>query len=160
MDPYLKSLRSVLGSRCIVVPGVRAIILNDREEVLLHRRTDTGCWSLPAGAVELNETALDGLRREVREEVNLEVHKAEPMALYSGPSQRFKYPNGDEIQGFAVAFIVRNWSGDPEADGVEGSEVRFWQLEALPGNLVKTHAQTLADFRQYQGKFLLPEACG
>jgi ADP-ribose pyrophosphatase YjhB (NUDIX family) len=158
MGPYLQSIRSCLGSQCILVPGVRAIILNDREEILLQRRTDLDCWGLPAGSVELGETALEALKREVREETDLEVRCAEPMALYSGPSQRFRYPNGDEIQGFSVAFIVRDWIGKPRADGVEGSEVRFWPVDALPRNLVAIHARTLEDFRHYRGGFLLPDA--
>ena len=155
MGPYLKTIREHIGSQCILLPGVRAIILNDRDEVLLQRRTDLNCWGLPAGSVELDETALEALKREVREETNLDVLQAEPMALCSGPSQRFKYPNGDEIQCFSVAFIVRNWSGTPKADGVEGSEVRFWSLNDLPQDMVTIHARTLADFKQYQGSFLL-----
>ena len=155
MGPYLESIRSRLGHQCILLPGVRAIILNDRGDVLLQRRTDMACWGLPSGSVELGETALQALKREVREETALEVRQAEPMALYSGPSQRFRYPNGDEIQGFAVAFIVRDWAGDPKADGVEGSEVRFWATDELPEDLVNIHRQTLADYRAYHGHFFL-----
>jgi ADP-ribose pyrophosphatase YjhB (NUDIX family) len=155
MGPYLESLRSRLGSQRVMLPGVRAIILNEREEVLLQRRTDMALWGLPSGSVELDETALEALVREVREETSLEVCQSEPMALYSGPSQRFTYPNGDEIQCFSVAFIVRDWTGEPRADGVEGSEVRFWPLDALPADLVPMHARTLDDIRQYDGQFLL-----
>lgn len=155
---YVESIRSCLGSRCILLPGVRAIILNDCQEVLLQRRTDLDCWGLPAGSVELSETAFEALKREVREETGIEVRRAKPMALYSGPSQRFKYPNGDEIQGFSLAFIVRDWTGTPKADGFEGSAVRFWPVDALPENLVAVHARTLNDFRQYHGGFLLPDA--
>jgi len=156
MISYLEFLRSRLGTARVLLPGVRAIILNDRDEVLLQRRTDLACWGLPAGSVELDETAFEAMVREVREETGLEVCQAEPMALYSGPGQRFTYPNGDEIQCFSVAFIVRRWMGTPEADGVEGSEVRFWPLTALPDDLLPLHAATLEDFRQYQGRFMLP----
>jgi len=155
MGPYLESIRSRLGPQCILLPGVRAIILDDDGRVLLQRRTDLDCWGLPSGSVELDETAFEALKREVREETRLEVQQAEPMALYSGPSQRFQYPNGDEIQCFSVAFIVRDWVGEPKADGVEGSEVRFWPTDALPENLVNIHARTLDDFKQYDGRFLL-----
>lgn len=155
MGPYLESLRSRVGSQRILLPGVRAIILNDQEDVLLQRRTDLALWGLPSGSVELDETAVEALTREVLEETRLNVLQAEPMALYSGPSQRFQYPNGDEIQCFSVAFIVRDWTGEPRADGVEGSEVRFWPLGALPAELVPIHARTLDDFKQYDGRFLL-----
>jgi len=156
MGPYLKGLRKHVGSRCVMVPGVRAIILNDRDEVLLQKRTDVDCWGLPAGGVELDETALQALKREVKEETQLDVRRAEPMAFYSGPSERFTYPNGDQVQCVSVAFIVRDWTGTPRADDVEGSEVRFWPLEALPADLVAIHARTLNDFKRYTGDFLLP----
>ncbi len=157
MGPYLEGIRSRIGSRRLLLPGVRAIILDADGRALLQRRTDLGCWGLPSGSVELEETAAEALRREVREETGLIVNHAEPMGLYSGPDQRFRYPNGDEIQCFSVAFIVRDWDGVPQADGVEGREVRFWRLEALPSDIVAIHARTLNDFEHYRGAFLLPD---
>jgi ADP-ribose pyrophosphatase YjhB (NUDIX family) len=155
MGSYVEAIRSRVGAQCVFVPGVRAIILNDRGEVLLQRRADLGRWALPSGSVELDETALAALRREVLEETGLHVHRAEPMGLYSGPDQRFVYPNGDEVQSFAVAFLVRAWSGTPAADGVEGTEVRFWPLTALPADLIEMHERTLRDLGRYTGEFLL-----
>ena len=67
MSPYLHSIRKQVGKQCILLPGVRALILNDRNEVLLQHRTDLDCWGLPAGSVELDETALEALKREVLE---------------------------------------------------------------------------------------------
>jgi mutator protein MutT len=154
---YLRNIRAKVGTQRIFNPGVRAVILNDRDEVLLQRRTDMECWGLPAGGVELGETALEALKREVFEETALEVLNAEPMALYSGRKQQFSYPNGDQIQCFAVAFIVREWRGVPQADGEEGSEVRFWPLDELPEQIMGIHIQVLNDFRAYEGKFMLDD---
>jgi len=155
MGAYVAGLRATAGSQCLFLPGLRAIILNQHNAVLLQRRTDTGCWGLPGGSLELEDTALEALRREIKEETDLDFQHAEPMALYSGPSQRFRYPNGDEVQPFALAFIVREWSGVPRADGEEGSEVCFWPLDLLPQDLFPLHAQTLADYRKYSGQFLI-----
>ncbi|MDD5599208.1 MAG: NUDIX hydrolase [Victivallaceae bacterium] len=151
---YISKIRSRMGHECVFNPGVRAVILNEKGEVLLQCRTDTGRWGLPAGGVELGETALDALKREVFEETGLQILDAEPLALYSGPEQRFKYPNGDEVQCFAVSFIVRKWSGVPRADGDEGSELCFRPLDDLPDNLVEIHVRVLDDFRRYDGRFI------
>lgn len=155
MNDYLRSMRELVGRRRLLLPGVRAIIVNDQGEVLLQRRTDMPLWGLPSGSVELDETAWETLKREVKEETSLEVLQAQPMALYSGPSQRFTYPNGDEIQCFSVAFIVRRWEGEPQADGVEGSEVRFFPLSHLPTHVVRIHEETLRHYRNYDGTFFL-----
>ena len=156
MNDYVRTMRDLVGSRRIFAPGVRAILLNEAGDVLLQRRTDMPLWGLPSGSVELDESAFDALEREVAEETSLRILEAEPMALYCGPSQRFTYPNGDEIQCFSVAFIVRRWEGQPRADGVEGSEVRFFPLSELPEDLAPVHRQTLEDFGRYKGTFLVP----
>lgn len=160
MEPYAIMIRTLVGNRCIFVPGVRALIINDEGEVLLQHRSDTGFWGLPGGGVELGETALEALKREVLEETGLIVISAEPMALYSGLQQRFAYPNGDEVQCFAVAFIIRQWEGRPRPDGNEGTELRFWSRTRLPGNLVPVHAETLSDLERYRGLFLLSGETG
>jgi len=152
---YLQEIRKKIGSHKIFVPGVRAIIVNYTGDILLQRRRDNDLWGLPGGSVEIDETAIEALKREVREETALQVTEAEPMALYCGPRQKFSYPNGDQVQCFAVAFIVHKWEGSPRADGLEGSVVRFFSISELPESLVPVHRQTLEDYVRYDGTFLL-----
>lgn len=98
---------------------------------------------------------MEALVREVQEETGLKVGYVEPMDLYSGPEQRFKYFNGDEIQCFSLASSIRSWKGKPRVDGIEGSELRFRPPNGLPENLIEKHAVTLEDFRRYEGCFFL-----
>lgn len=59
--------------------GVGAVIV-DRGRVLLARRGHAplkGHWTLPGGALELGETLLEGVVREVREETGLIVEPVE-----------------------------------------------------------------------------------
>lgn len=61
------------------VVGVGAII-TDGPRVLLVRRgrePSQGLWSIPGGVLELGESMIDGIRREVREEVGLNVRVLE-----------------------------------------------------------------------------------
>ncbi|VBB43128.1 NUDIX hydrolase [uncultured Desulfatiglans sp.] len=152
---YAGEMRKLVGPRRIFVPGVRAVIVNAAGEILLQRRNDNDLWGLPGGSVELDESPLTALRREVAEETSLEVVSAEPMGLYCGPRQKFTYPNGDEVQCFALAFIVRNWRGTPRADGIEGSTLRFFSLFDQPKDIVPVHLATIEDYRRYNGSFLL-----
>lgn len=55
--------------------GVRAILKNPKGEILLIRRVrglEKGRWSLPGGQVEFKESAVDAVKREVKEELNLD----------------------------------------------------------------------------------------
>jgi mutator protein MutT len=155
MSGYLSKLRELVGSRRLFAPGVRAIVVNEAGEILLQRRTDSGQWGVPGGAVELGESALEALGRELEEETSLTVLDAEPMALYSGQKQAFSYPNGDKIQCYAIAFIIRRWSGSPRPDGDEGFELRFFPLSELPTDMHEIHRLTLRDYSSYKGKFLV-----
>lgn len=155
MNNYIRTMRKLVGSRCMFVPGVRAIIFDKDGKVLLQRRTDMPFWGLPSGSVELEESALEALKREVKEETTLEVLEAEPVALYSGPHQQFVYPNGDEVQPFSLVFIVRRWKGNPKADGVEGTELRWFSVSELPADIFPLHRKTLEDYAKYDGHFML-----
>ena len=155
MADYVMDLRKLVGPRLLYLPGMRAIIVNSKGEILLQRRTDTDNWGLPSGSSELEDTALDTLNREVAEETGLEVLEAEPMALYSGPGQQVTYPHGDMIQCFSIAFVVHEWKGNPLADGVEGSELGWFPPEKLPEDTVELHKATVADYLAWDGKFML-----
>lgn len=54
--------------------GVAAIILNEREEILIARspKTNDG-WTLPGGHMLFGETISETLAREIKEEVGLDV---------------------------------------------------------------------------------------
>jgi ADP-ribose pyrophosphatase YjhB (NUDIX family) len=158
MDGYLRQIRKLVGSRRIIVPGVRALILENNNRLLLQLRLDMDQWGLPGGAVEIGETALEALKREVKEETGLEVIKADPMALFSGKGQQFTYPNGDQVQGFALAFVVKKWKGQPSADGLESDKLQFFDLSRLPRNIMPVHRLTIEEYQnKYKGSFLLSE---
>jgi ADP-ribose pyrophosphatase len=55
--------------------GVGALIIHDSDILLVKRRNppNAGKWSVPGGLVELGETAEEAIRREVREELGIEV---------------------------------------------------------------------------------------
>ena len=60
-------------------PSARAIVLDEHDRILLCRfelereGSPVVVWATPGGGVEPGETLLEALRRELREEVGLEV---------------------------------------------------------------------------------------
>ncbi len=60
-------------------------LIRDRDRVLLVRRAirpEKGKWALPAGYMEYDEEPRDAVRREVREEVGLEVEIREVLDVF------------------------------------------------------------------------------
>lgn len=63
---------------------VGAIIYNEKNEILLFRSPKWPGWVNPGGHIEWGETMETALRREVKEETNLEVGKVKLLATIEG----------------------------------------------------------------------------
>jgi len=53
---------------------VLGIIINQRGELLLIKRADNGCWGFVEGGILFGEKPEDAMKREIKEEVGLDVN--------------------------------------------------------------------------------------
>lgn len=150
MLDYVRHLRNMIGTTKIVLPGVRALLFNECGELLLEKQAHFGSWALPHGCVDVGESVLDALKREVEEETGLVIHEAEAFGVYTDPKYSVVYPNGDQVQTFTVAFVVKKWSGILRVDGDEVCELGFFPLDKLPEPIYPVHQDTLVDYRDYR----------
>lgn len=129
--------RPMLTADCVVV--------NSRDEVLLIRRGNEpfkGCWALPGGFMEMDETIEHCAVRELKEETGLHVSEQDIklIGVYSAPNRD---PRGRTV---TAAYLVKNVEcrmKDAHA-GDDAAELRWWSLFALP-TLAFDHAQIVAD---------------
>jgi ADP-ribose pyrophosphatase YjhB (NUDIX family) len=145
----------MIGNTKIVLPGVRALMFNDQGELLLEKQALFGSWALPHGCVDVGESVLDALKREVQEETGLRVIHAEPFGLYTDPKFSVTYPNGDQVQTFTVAFLVKQWEGVLQVDGDEVAELGFFPLEKLPSPVYPIHVETIHDYQTLNASFIV-----
>ena len=144
LSEYLKNLRARIGHDVLLTPGVAAVIVNNRGEVLLQRRSDDGRWGLPGGAMEPGEEPAETLVREVREETALEVVPERIVGVYSGPDFRVRYGNGDEAMILSITFACRPGAGEPRVNDDESLEIRYFAPDALPP-MESRHVMRIAD---------------
>jgi ADP-ribose pyrophosphatase YjhB (NUDIX family) len=114
-----------------LVPSANAVVVNDRGEILLIRRTDNGNWSLPGGAMDIGERIGDTAVREVREETGIECEILGLVGIYTNPSHLLEYTsNGEVRQEFSIVYRARAVGGEPTPSS-ESSEVRWVAAEDL-----------------------------
>lgn len=153
-DSYHGQLRKVVGNRRLILPSTRAVIQDEQDRVLLVRRNDNGAWVMPAGSLELGESVLDCLKREVREETKLEVLAATPIAIYSEPRFAFTNAYGGQHQMLSIVFRVDAWQGTLATTTDETTDARFWALDDLP-ELPALYRETLADVQRFDGTLIV-----
>lgn len=93
-------------------------------KLLLARNKNftTGFYSVLAGFVEAGETLEECVKREIREEVGIEVKNIR----YFG-SQPWPFPNS-----LMLAFTAEYESGEVKADGIELTEAGWYGVEEIP----------------------------
>jgi ADP-ribose pyrophosphatase YjhB (NUDIX family) len=155
-DSYILRLREMVGSQLLLIPGGRAIVQNNCQKILLHKRSDFGVWDLPGGGAEEGESAEQCIIREVYEETSLIVENFEAIGFASCPDrERVVYPNGDIIQGFALILYITQWSGSLHTSS-ESTSLEFFEIDSLP-EMRQNIRLTIDRFLEYQrsGKFQL-----
>ncbi|CCV63734.1 MutT/nudix family protein [Alteracholeplasma palmae J233] len=132
---YIKDLREKIGHDPILSVSCGAIIENEKEEILLQLRKDTKNFGVPGGSIELKETLMESLKREVLEETGIAIDetKTRLYGVYSGEKCRTIYPNGDIV--YYVCFIF-HVSVDSKVKLMnqedEGEFIKFYSRENLP----------------------------
>jgi 8-oxo-dGTP pyrophosphatase MutT (NUDIX family) len=131
---YIQSLRQHIGHAPILIIGAVVLIVDKQNRLLMMKRSDSGSWGLPGGAVEPGETVEEAALRETLEESGLRVEEMSLFGVFSGPECYYKYPNGDEVYNVTVAYLSREVSGDIRLNG-EHTEWGWFSLVDLPVDL-------------------------
>ena len=120
------------------------VVINDRNEILLVRRGNDpfkGCWALPGGFMEMDETIERCAVRELEEETGIVVSEQDLrlIGVYSAPDRD---PRGRTVTA-AYLVQIEECSMKNAHAGDDAAELRWWPLTALPP-LAFDHAQIVA----------------
>lgn len=116
----MKSVHAAVG---IVCRRDGAVFLQQRAP---HNPYYPNYWEFPGGKVEAGETPAAALRRELREEIGIEVTAFRPWLC-----RRHAYPHALVTLSF---FRVQQWRGEPQ--GKEGQQWQWHQVTSAPPPLL------------------------
>ena len=131
---YILQLREFIGHRPILMVGAAILVVDEQNRLLLMRRSDSGCWGPPGGAVEPGEVVEDAAKRETLEETSLKIIDMSLFGVFSGPELYYKYPNGDEVYNVTIIYRSNNWSGEVKINN-EHTEWRWFEVGQIPENI-------------------------
>jgi len=108
-----------------IVKVAVALIVNHKNEILISFRADDvhqgGLWEFPGGKFEKTELALDALKREMHEELNIEINSAR---LF----KTIRYQYSDKTVELNI-FRVESYTGIPV--GAENQPIKWQPVKEL-----------------------------
>lgn len=111
-----------------LVVGSSAVVVDDEGQILLQRRSDSGNWALPGGAMDIGETFAQSVVREVKEETGFNVRIDRIVGIYSDPGHVFAYDDGEVRQEFNICLACTIMGGELSVSS-ESTDVRFFTLD-------------------------------
>jgi len=127
-------------------PTVSAIISRDGKILLCHRSADPGKgkWDLPGGFLEEQELAEDGMKREMREELEIEIEIVRLTGIF-GPSY---YPfGGQDAYNTDIYYEVKVPDGEIKAvRGSDVTEIGWFDPNNLPNMAFSSNVEAIKNW--------------
>lgn len=118
------------------------------QEILLELRADCNKWCVPGGRMDPGETIEECVKREVKEETNIDVALDDLFCVYSDPKIGTfrRYTEDDFSQHMIDIFMI----GYPTSYNIKKSDesldVKFFKFKDIPDNLVPTVSRAIKDY--------------
>ena len=118
--------------------GVRAVVVNDKNEILLVKHTYQNNWFLPGGGVDKGETFEQAIKRELIEETGYEANMMELFGVYQNTYEGKR----DNI----VVFVCKNGKFIESSPSPEIEKYEFFSADKLPENTAKGMKKRIEEF--------------
>ena len=126
--------------------GCSAAIFDDeRQKVLLTRRSDNGLWCLPGGHMEPGESPAETCIREVKEETGLDVRVVRLVGIYTDPNRMIEYADGTRYHMVTMTFEAEPFDGELTVSD-ETTAYGYFSLEEIVGmELMANNQERITD---------------
>jgi len=112
--------------------GVGVLVYNKEGKFALIERKGShgqGTWAPPGGHIDFGETAIETARREVKEEIGVNIDNLEVLGFTEDFFEK-------EQKHYITIFIKADWmAGELKASDKEWTEIGFFDMNNLPNPL-------------------------
>jgi len=129
--------------------AVAAVVGNDKGEILLTQRADSGWWLYPVGWADVGYSPSEIAIKEVFEETGIECEVVSLIAVLDGLRLGFA-----RLPMYSLVFHCRMLGGELEGHPLETRQVGFYARDALPQPLAGAHRWLDLAFRAIDGEQL------
>lgn len=127
--------------------AVGAVVGNDKGEMLLVQRADSGVWLYPTGWADVGYSAAEVVVKEVLEETGIEAEPIRLIAVLDGLRLGFT-----RIPLYSLVFQCRATGGELKAHPLECRQVGWFALDSLPEPLAGAERWGEHVFRALRGE--------
>lgn len=126
--------------------SIDAVIIMDGKVLLIKRGVDPhrGYWGTPGGYVSQDESAENTVKREVKEETNLDVQSVKLIGVNSSPERHPK-------QVINLVYKVKVKEGVIEV-GDDAQEYKWFLLDRLPKKIALDYRQYIQDVIDFNNR--------
>ncbi len=127
VDGWMKSVGEGVAGYQTPKVAVGAVVGNDKDEILLVKRADSGIWLYPTGWADIGYSASEVAVKEVHEETGIECEIVRLIAVLDGLRLGFTH-----IPLYSLVFQCRATGGELQAHPLECQDVGWFAQDALP----------------------------
>ncbi len=132
--------------RVKIIPAVYLVLIKNKK-ILLAQRQNTGfcdcCYSFPAGHLEEDETLLEAIIREAKEEINLELNQQD---LTLAHTMHRKETNENRASFF---FTAKKWKNTPKImEPNKCNDLNWFDINTPPKNTIPYIKQAIQNILQ------------
>ena len=110
--------------------AIGAIVGNEKGQILLVQRADSGVWLYPTGWADVGYSAAEVAVKEVLEETGIEVEPVRLVMVLDGLRLGFT-----QVPLYSLVFHLRSVGGDLKAHPLECADVGWFSEDSLPAPL-------------------------
>ena len=127
VEEWLKAVGEGVPGYVTPKIAVGAVVGNDKDELLLVQRADSGVWLYPTGWADVGYSASEVAVKEVKEETGIDAEPVRLIAVLDGLRLGFT-----RIPLYSLVFHLRMVGGELERHPLECADVGWFAEDKLP----------------------------